>query len=273
MQIRRPLARAVVVLVALGAILAATAQPASAHATFLGAPSVRVGEDVRLTLDVPHERDEETLNTKVRISLPTGWSSVSCEPFATWTCSAAGTVIEFVKQVGADPAQDETFIFSVRAGTAGLAVFPVQQIYSSGEDVLWQDTARLTASTAVAPTTSSPSGPMTSSVPGQSADPADPEDPDSAADQSVNGLSQPGESNGGGSGAVSGGLLAEDGAVDAAAADGTPSAAEDASSSGGGSDSSLPRFLAVSVTALVVAGGVAVLIGRRRRVGTSEPRT
>ena len=122
MQILRPLARALVLPVALGAILAATAQPASAHATFLGAPSVRVGEAVRLTLDVPHERDEETFNTKVRIRLPTGWSSVSCEPFATWTCSTAATVIEFAKQVGADPAQDETFIVAVRAGSAGLAL-------------------------------------------------------------------------------------------------------------------------------------------------------
>lgn len=264
MQIRRPLARAVVVLVALGAILAATAQPASAHATFLGAPSVRVGEDVRLTLDVPHERDEETLNAKVRISLPTGWSSVYCEPFATWTCSAAGTVIEFVKQVGADPAQDETFIFSVRAGTAGLAVFPVQQIYSSGEDVLWQDTAQLRVSPAVSPTTRLDSESTSTSGPDQDSGPVD---PGAGPARPVDGSSATNAATEGSDGVSSAAVDV----TDEAAAGGTDVSGTDAGGndravgSTGDPGSSVPIVLSV-ILAAVVALGVGLVLLLRRRV-------
>lgn len=263
MQIVRPLARAIVVLLALGAFLAATAQQASAHATFLGAPSARAGEDVRLTLDVPHERDEGIFNTKVRIRLPTGWSSVSCEPFATWTCSTTGTVIEFVKQVGADPAQDETFIFSVRAATAGLALFPVQQIYSSGEDVLWQDTAQLTVSAAVTPTTVVPSGPTTSPSPGQ---PADSADPAAGPDQPVGRTSDSGESNEQSSGGASNGA---DGANAATSDQEVAGAADRGVSSSGESGSSLPVILAIVIAAAVAVAASALLALRRRRAAES----
>ena len=94
MQIIRFLSRAAVLISALAAaLLSVMSAPASAHATFLGAPTVAAGDDVRLMLDVPHERDESIHNVEVRIQVPSGWLPVSCQPFATWTCSISGAVL------------------------------------------------------------------------------------------------------------------------------------------------------------------------------------
>lgn len=127
----------------LGLVLGAA--PASAHATFVSPSTAAVGSDVDFTLDVPHERDEGTINVLVRIKVPDGWRAVSCDPFPTWTCSTGGGEIDFTKDPGAAPAQDETFRFVAHAGSSGRITFPVVQIYSTGENVLWQDTAIVTA--------------------------------------------------------------------------------------------------------------------------------
>lgn len=257
MQILRLLARTAILLGTLfAALVGAMVMPASAHATFLGAPTVAAGDDVRLALDVPHERDESIHNVEVRIQVPSGWSPVSCEPFATWTCSISGAVIGFVKETGADPAQDETFIFVVHASATGPALFPVQQVYSSGEDVLWADTARLTAGppTTAPPTTVEPSGPTTPSDSVLST-----EDRGIVSEPPVVGVAGPDAPDG---------PASEDPVSPADAGAGSAIAGQEGAtdeSSGASSSSALP--VVIAVVALVALGSGAILVVRRRRVG------
>ena len=135
--------------------------PASAHATFVSSTTVAVGTDVSFTLDVPHERAEDVFNTVVRIKVPDGWRGISCDPFPTWTCTAGPGEIDFIKDSGAEQAQDETFRFVARANDTGQVAFPVVQIYSTGENVLWQDTAIVMADGGDPPITEVPAVPTT----------------------------------------------------------------------------------------------------------------
>jgi hypothetical protein len=138
--------------------------PASAHATFVSPATATVGTDVSFTLDVPHERAEDVFNTVVRIKVPDGWTGISCDPFPTWTCTAGPGEIGFIKDSGAAPAQDETFRFAARANDAGRVAFPVVQIYSTGENVLWQDTAIVAAESGANSVTEMPDVPTTLGV-------------------------------------------------------------------------------------------------------------
>lgn len=121
----------------------ATASPAGAHARFVGAPaSFPVGTDQNLSLEVPHERDDATFNTEVKIAVGEGWQPLACTEKPTWTCSigaeAGRDVVHFIKDPGAGPAEDETFQFRVRtASTVGTYPFPTIQIYNTGEEVAW----------------------------------------------------------------------------------------------------------------------------------------
>lgn len=114
-----------------------------AHAVFVGAPaSVVADNDVSLTMNVPHERDDATYNVGVAIRLPEGWGGVACQAKPTWTCTigieSARTVIRYTKDAGADPAEDETFLFTVHAATTpGTVSFQTLQTYNTGEVVAW----------------------------------------------------------------------------------------------------------------------------------------
>ena len=116
---------------------------ADAHAEFVGAPaSVAPDSDVSLTMNVPHERDDATYNTGVAVQLPAGWTMVSCQSKATWTCASSNdagrTVVRFTKADGAGPAEDETFRFVLRTGTdGGTFPLPTVQTYNTGEVVRW----------------------------------------------------------------------------------------------------------------------------------------
>ena len=121
-----------------GALLAATAAPASAHASFaeVGVPA---SSDQRLTMFVPEERGPDVHNVAVDLRVPAGWSALGCEAAAPWSCQvAAGGVIKWTKAAGAPPVPADTlFYFTVRTGSPGVVGVPVVQTYDSGEVVRW----------------------------------------------------------------------------------------------------------------------------------------
>jgi hypothetical protein len=124
--------------------LGGTAGVASAHAEFYRA-TVPISSTTSITLNVPHERAADVYNITVRIQIPGNWQATGCQSPSGWTCGAGG-VIEFSKL---DPATElgtaEDFTFTLTApASLGEARFPVVQIYSTGENVLWQGTANLT---------------------------------------------------------------------------------------------------------------------------------
>jgi hypothetical protein len=286
--VRKPL---FVALGALASFLVATATlvgTASAHATF-SVSSVPADSQVTLYMDVPHERADGIHNVKVVVAMPSGWSAVGCQQKATWSCgigSQSGRpVVQFTKDAGAGPAEDEGFVLTVRTGGVGTSSLPVLQTYSTGEEVGWIGApgsplpAPVLRTTAVAPPTTAP--PATA--------------PPVTAPPATNAPAVPG------GGATTGGPTATTVAPGAAAtsdattADGDPatvdtgaeptagadvattdgttaneiSDGELASAAGGGSDRSAGVVLAV-VAALVVlgtAGGVVVVRARRRPGG------
>lgn len=133
-------------LVALGGAVALaafglTAAPAGAHATF-ATSSVPVNSNQTLTMDVPHEREDNVYNTQVVVAMPVGWQASSCASKATWTCSigtqSGRQVVKFVKNSGAPRAEDESFTYAVHtASSVGSFAFPTLQTYSTGETVSW----------------------------------------------------------------------------------------------------------------------------------------
>jgi Domain of unkown function (DUF1775) len=114
-----------------------------AHAVFVNTPaSISADTDVALSMSVPHERDDTTYNVDVAIQLPDGWTGVACATKATWTCTMANesghVVIQYVKDAGAAPAEDETFQYTAHAGSVlGTVEFPTLQTYNTGEVVAW----------------------------------------------------------------------------------------------------------------------------------------
>jgi Domain of unkown function (DUF1775) len=145
-----------------------------AHATFLNAPaSVPADTDIALTMSVPHERDDTTFNVDVAIQLPDGWTGVACQTKPTWTCTmpneAGHVVVRYVKDAGADPAEDETFQYTAHVGpTVETVSFPTLQTYNTGEVVAWigdpggSDPAPTLEVTAAPPTTPPPTPAPTS---------------------------------------------------------------------------------------------------------------
>jgi hypothetical protein len=126
-----------------GLFVLCSASPASAHAVFVGAPSgYPTNTEQSLTISVPHERDDVTYNVDVVVAMPMGWTALSCQGKATWTCSLGTTdgrqVVHFTKNSGAEVAEDETFQFTVRtASTVATFAFPTVQTYNTGEIVRW----------------------------------------------------------------------------------------------------------------------------------------
>ena len=257
--------KVLVVLAAFGAGLVGmvvAGGPASAHATFVSPATAAVGTEVSFTLDVPHERAEDVFNTVVRIKVPDGWSGISCDPFPTWTCTAGPSEIDFMKDSGAEPAQDETFLFAARANDAGQVAFPVVQIYSTGENVLWQDTAIVMADGGDPPITEVPTVPTTRGVDsGPAGAPTSPAvaDEDPVVVGSAGGSDPGPNSTPSSDSTVS---RADVRALDATVAsdDGT------APSSGEGSSSGL--MIVVVAAAVLIAAGAATFVVIRRRSGS-----
>lgn len=140
---------------------------ASAHAEFQST-RVTAGATTSVTLDVPHERAPNVFNTIVRMQVPAGWNSPSCAAPAGWNCSAGGSEVAFSKL---DPNSmvdaSEAFTFSLTAPmSSGLTTFPVVQIYNTGENVLWSDSARLEVVAAPTPTSAAPAPTPTTAAPG-----------------------------------------------------------------------------------------------------------
>jgi uncharacterized protein YcnI len=132
---------AVAVIAALFVLLPSS--PASAHASFVGAPSgYPANSEQTLTMNVPHERDDTTYNVAVSVRIPATWSALSCQSKATWTCSIdvvdGRQVFRFVKTAGSEVAEDETFQFTARtAPAAGTFSFETVQTYNTSEVVSW----------------------------------------------------------------------------------------------------------------------------------------
>ncbi|CAB4324023.1 MAG: DUF1775 domain-containing protein [Actinobacteria bacterium] len=236
--------------------------PASAHATFVSSTTVAVGTDVSFTLDVPHERAEDVFNTVVRIKVPDGWRGISCDPFPTWTCTAGPGEIDFIKDSGAEQAQDETFRFVARANDTGQVAFPVVQIYSTGENVLWQDTAIVMADGGDPPITEVPAVPTTR---GDDSGPAGAPFSPAVADEDPVVVGSAGGSDPGPNSTPSSDSTvsrADVRALDATVAgdDGT------APSSGEGSSSGL--MIVVVAAAVLTAAGAATFVVIRRRSGS-----
>lgn len=125
------------------ALVLFSSSSAWAHASFVGGASgYPVNTDQTLTLNVPHERDGATFNVDVVIAIPAGWTALSCQTKATWTCSL-GTVdtrpvVRFTKNEGVEPAEDQAFRFTARtAPTVERFGFPTVQTYNTGEIVRW----------------------------------------------------------------------------------------------------------------------------------------
>lgn len=254
--------KVLVVLAAFGAGLVSmvvAGSPASAHATFVTPATAAVGTEVSFTLDVPHERAEDVFNTVVRIKVPKGWSGISCAPFPTWTCTANSGEIDFIKDSGAEPAQDETFLFVARADDAGQVAFPVVQIYSTGENVLWQDTARVTAEGGDPPVTEVQVVPPTR---GDDPDPAGEPRPSAAVgeDSAVDG-------SGGGPDRDPNVTLPSDPTVspaDVPAFDAAMAGEDGTSPSSGDGSSSGLLIIVAAVTVLAVTGAATFFVFRRR---------
>jgi len=134
--------RSLLAAVAAAAMVALTAAPASAHASFPGASPYPSGSDQRLTMEVPEERGDSTHNVGVKVFTPTGWTALGCETSPSWHCELADesglAVVRWTKVAGAAPGPgDETFVFTIRVGPPGKAAFPVHQTYTGGEVVRW----------------------------------------------------------------------------------------------------------------------------------------
>ena len=268
LRVRRRVLRSAL-LIPIGAVSTATAvvlpiAPASAHATFLSPTTAAVGSDIQFTLDVPHERDEDTYNVVVRVKIPDGWRGVSCDAFPTWTCSIGAGEIDFSKAVGSAPAQDETFRFVAHADVAGRAVFPVVQIYSTGENVLWQDTATITAVGSTPSSSIAPVDPPPTSVVPVEVGSSDGGDPTTTGVVDGKGAGPSGD-------VVSEG---ESGAGDPAAPglrDRSSSAIggseTDAEVRGSGRESGSGSVVVIAVISVLIGGGVGsvLLVARRRR--------
>ena len=134
----RTVRRALTLVAAAGALLASSAAPAHAHASFAEA-AVPAGSDQRLTMYVPEERGDTVHNVGVDARVPNGWTALGCEAAAPWSCQlAAGGVIKWTKAPGAAPtAADTVFVFTARTGAPGTVAIPVVQTYDSGEVVRW----------------------------------------------------------------------------------------------------------------------------------------
>lgn len=119
------------------------ASPAHAHARFINTPgSIGLNSDVALTMFAEHEQGDGVWNVRLAIQVPSGWSAVSCETKATWTCAKSvdggHDVITFTKSAGAAPAEDESFTFTLHTGTtSGTSPVPTVQTYSNGFEALW----------------------------------------------------------------------------------------------------------------------------------------
>ncbi|HUP76125.1 MAG TPA: DUF1775 domain-containing protein [Acidimicrobiales bacterium] len=132
---------AVAVIAALFILLPSS--PASAHATFVGAPNgYPANSEQTLTMNVPHERENTTYNVAVSVRIPASWGASSCQSKPTWTCSIdvveGRQIFRFAKNPGSEVAEDETFQFAVRtAPAAGTFPFETVQTYKTGEVVSW----------------------------------------------------------------------------------------------------------------------------------------
>lgn len=161
MTVRSILARIAAVTALLWVALGGASGVASAHAEFQTS-RVNAGSTTSVTLDVPDERSPDVYTTVVRVQVPAGWTAPSCTSPTGWDCSAMPEEIAFSKD---DPTSitnaSEAFTFSLTApATPGTTVFPVVQIYSTGENVLWSNSAQLQVVAAPGPTTPPP-GPST----------------------------------------------------------------------------------------------------------------
>ena len=221
---------------------------ADAHAEFQQG-SVAAGATITVTLDVPNERAAPAHTTTVRVQVAPGWQAPGCSAPAGWTCSA-GSEVDF-QMVGA--IEQESFVFTLIAPTTpGRATFPVVQLYSTGEDVLWSNTAVLDVTAAptptVAPTTIAP-GPSPTPTGGASG-----------------GASTPTSTVGGDPGTTVPGEVEHA----TTAPDGTSSATLTVTSSASSSapDDSDPPIVAIVLAVIIVIGAIAttalVLIRRRR---------
>ena len=254
--------KVLVVLAAFGAGLVGmvvAGGPASAHATFVSPATAAVGTEVSLTLDVPHERAEDVFNTVVRIKVPDGWSGISCDPFPTWTCTAGPGEIDFMKDSGAEPAQDETFLFAARANDAGQVAFPVVQIYSTGENVLWQATAIVTAERGDPPVTEVPVVPTTR---GDESSTAGTPTSSAAADEDPVVAGSAGGSDSGPNSTLSSDSTASP--ADVRALDATVVGEDETTQSSGEGSSSGLMIVVVAAAALIAAGAATFVVIRRR---------
>ena len=154
---RRALSRVSAVAIVAWVAIGGASGVASAHAEFQST-RVTAGSTTTVSLDVPHERAPNVYNTIVRVQVPDGWSSPSCAPARGWSCSTMPGEVAFSKN---DPSSivdaTEMFSFAVTAPTAtGTSVFPVVQIYNTGENVLWSSSAQLEVVAGPSPSTTSP---------------------------------------------------------------------------------------------------------------------
>jgi hypothetical protein len=251
MRIRSTLAR-FAACTALGWIaLGGASAVASAHAEF-ESTSVTASSTTQVVLDVPHERAPNVFNTTVRVQIPSGWSSPTCTSPAGWTCgSSSGEVAFYKNDPGSIVDSSEVFGFALSApASAGTATFPVAQIYDTGENVLWSSSAQLQVTSGQAPTTSAPQ---------PSPSPTTPNGPPTTTAQSES--SNAGSGTDGGSSASTA-LSPDSSNAVTLQADQTEDLVGAQSEST--SDGAPIATIVVAVIIVIIVGGVAFVLARRR---------
>jgi hypothetical protein len=224
---------------------------ASAHAEF-ESTSVTASSTTQVVLDVPHERAPNVFNTTVRVQIPSGWSSPTCTSPAGWTCgSSSGEVAFYKNDPGSIVDSSEVFGFALSApASAGTATFPVAQIYDTGENVLWSSSAQLQVTSGQAPTTSAPQ---------PSPSPTTPNGPPTTTAQSES--SNAGSGTDGGSSASTA-LSPDSSNAVTLQADQTEDLVGAQSEST--SDGAPIATIVVAVIIVIIVGGVAFVLARRR---------
>lgn len=250
MSIRSTLAR-FAACTALGWIaLGGASAVAFAHAEFQST-SVTASSTTQVLLDVPHERAPDVYTTIVRIQIPSGWSSPSCASLAGWTCSSSPIEVSFSKNdPGTIANASEVFRFALSAPAAtGTTIFPVVQIYNTGENVLWSSSAQLQVTPAQTPTTSAPqpspsptapNGPPTTTAQSESSNPGS----ETEGESSASIVSSPDSSK-----------------TITLSADQVDDSASDRSTS---TSSGAPLVVIAVIVAVIAVGGGAVVLVRRR---------
>lgn len=142
MQQLKKLVRTLPVVAVLALVAAATA---SAHA-HVGPPVTLAKETQLYSLAVPTEKEGAT-TTKIVLTVPSGFSIDSFVPAPGWTREVQQTgsgedaVVQKVTWTGGSVATGEDSLFQFLASTnkAGTFTFQVQQTYSDGEIVNWNE--------------------------------------------------------------------------------------------------------------------------------------